>query len=173
MSAIPNMMQSRVQEITMDGHEKIATKYYQASPTRGGRPRSDGHEKNYRWWTDPASGCIVGVVGMLEPDNNKVVLTALSRSLVTYKHVDCVLYDRMCFLMPSATSRNDMKKAKHAVLHMRRLAEKLKLATGEHMQMSMALTTMQGSLEAAVQEVERDVREVELGQEAQRLYAFS
>jgi len=45
------------------------------------------------------------------------------------------------------------------------LAEKLKLATGEHMQMSMALTTMQGSLEAAVQEVERDVREVELGQE--------
>ncbi|CAE7558495.1 unnamed protein product [Symbiodinium natans] len=45
------------------------------------------------------------------------------------------------------------------------MADKLQVATGEHLQMSMALTTMQGSLEAAVQAVERDVHDVEQGEQ--------
>lgn len=68
-----------------------------------------------------------------------------------------------CKYRREAEAAKEMIKALRALAA--QLAEKLKLATGEHMQMSMALTTMQGSLEAAVQEVERDVREVELGQE--------
>ena len=76
--AVPDMIEHDVKAVAMDGHEKIATRCYDAPPSRGGRPRSDGKVKlaHNGWFTvtEPASGCVLGIVEMREGINRRIRL---------------------------------------------------------------------------------------------------
>ena len=108
--AVPDMLaRTQVQAIPMDGHEKVIAKCADNPPARSGRPRKDGHIKmSHSGWfmvTDKATGVVLGVAEMLKPENNDVALMCLARALDMYENVDCVIYDRMCSLLPTITKK--------------------------------------------------------------------
>ena len=91
---------SLVTAVCMDGHEKIAVKCMGTPPSRGGRPRKDGTVRpfNNGWFMicSPETGFILSVVEMVEPESNKIALSALEELLQHFPHVNLVIYDRAC-----------------------------------------------------------------------------
>ncbi|CAE7340534.1 HHT1, partial [Symbiodinium microadriaticum] len=48
---------------------------------------------------------------MHEPENKTVALDSLRSVTATYPKINCVIYDRMCSLLPSASRRKDLAQA--------------------------------------------------------------
>ena len=62
--------------------------------------RKTGEQKlcNNGWFMaiDPASGLIIAVQELQQPENNKVALDVLHQVISCAPKVDCVIYDRAC-----------------------------------------------------------------------------
>ena len=61
--------------------------------------------------SDPAAGMILAILEMHEPENKTVALDSLRSVTATYPKINCVIYDRMCSLLPSASRRKDLAQA--------------------------------------------------------------
>ena len=51
---------------------------------------------------DPATGLILTVREMMNPENNSIALEALKQTMSISRNIDCVVYDRACALSPGA-----------------------------------------------------------------------
>lgn len=103
--------------LSMDGHEKIATKCGDTPPSRGGRPRKSGQIRpfNNGWFmiTSPETGYIVGIHEMLEPENNAIAFKCLSEILPLYPRVDGMIYDRACSILAQASKKKFLQQVKY------------------------------------------------------------
>ena len=77
-----------------------------ASPAHAGRPHKSGKAKlhNNGWFMviHPATGLILTVREMMNPENNSIALEALKQTMSISRNIDCVAYDRACALSPGA-----------------------------------------------------------------------
>ena len=86
----------KVAEVVMDGHEKVSG----TPPSHVGRPRKDGHTRQRQngWFMaiDPATGLVLSVANMAEPENNQIAKSVLNHVISRASNLDCVIYDKMC-----------------------------------------------------------------------------
>ena len=151
--AIPDMITHKVTTVAMDGHVKIATKCCDAPPSRGGRPRKDGHIKlSHNGWfmiTDPDTGIILAVSEMREPENNDIALTTLCRTTGVHAHIDCVVYDRACSLLPAAQRMEDLNQVRYWAVdkfHAKGHCESCKCSPYNHVRLSRLLSNVNTSI---------------------------
>jgi len=151
--AIPDMTTHRIKTVAMDGHEKIATKCYDAPPSRGGRPRKDGHIKlSHNGWfmiTDPDTGLILAVSEMREPENNDIALTTLCRTTGVHTHIDCVVYDRACSLLSAAERTEDLNQVRYWAVdkfHAKGHCDSCKCSPYNHLRLSRRLSNVNTSI---------------------------
>ena len=57
---------------------------------------------------DTATGCIIGIAEMKEPENCKIAIEALQR-VSRHPSLDCVIYDCMCILLAKAKAAEEIK----------------------------------------------------------------
>ncbi|CAE7285952.1 unnamed protein product, partial [Symbiodinium sp. KB8] len=74
----------KVAEVVMDGHEKVSG----TPPSHVGRPRKDGHTRQRQngWFMaiDPATGLVLSVANMAEPENNQIAKSVLNHVISRY-----------------------------------------------------------------------------------------
>ena len=151
--AIPDMLTQTVSTVAMDGHEKIATRCYDAPPSRGGRPRKDGHIKlSHNGWfmiTDPDTGIILAVSEMREPENNDLALRTLCRATAVHTRIDCVVYDRACSLLSSAQRMEDLNQIRYWAVdkfHAKGHCDSCKCSPYNHPRLSRRLSNVNTSI---------------------------
>lgn len=49
---------------------------------------------------------------MVQPENNAIAIDTLARILPMSKHVDCLIYDKMCKLQPVASAHKILQQVK-------------------------------------------------------------
>ena len=103
-----------IQEVVIDGNEKIATKCSTLAPAHAGRPRKDGKvkQRNNGWFmaVDPSTGLIIEE--MLGPENHKVAFAAVKNAIKLAPKLDCVVYDRTCITLEKAKKDESLNSIK-------------------------------------------------------------
>ena len=107
----------QVKEVVIDGHEKVAAKCHNAPPAHAGRPRKNKQTKHRQngWFmaVDPASGLVLAVTNMKDPETVPVAKQVLKQVLNRGTAVDCVIYDKMCICMKSIAKDKDFAQIKY------------------------------------------------------------
>ena len=75
----------KVEEVVIDGHQKVAAKCLGSPPAHAGRPRADSAPKKRQngWFMalDPSTGLVLAVANMKDPENNAIAKQVLLKVL--------------------------------------------------------------------------------------------
>ena len=106
----------RVQEIVIDGHQKVAAKCIGNPPAHTGRPRKDREPPSRQngWFmaVDPKSSLVLAVTNMENPENNAVAKKIVIQAVSKAPHINCIIYDRMCACYQQLGRETALKKIK-------------------------------------------------------------
>ena len=120
-SVFPGKEQDSTAELCIDDHEKVAMSCTcDPSRKRAGRPSTtSSKETRTNGWlmvVSPSTMRVVGVSPIEQPENKAMVVKLFSDILPNFPKVDCLIYDRMCRILPAMTTNTAFGKIKYFVV---------------------------------------------------------
>ena len=117
-SLLPPTDRRKVTSLVIDGHQKVKMQCAEAPSKRAGRPRKSAttvgnYTNGWMMACDPASGRIVGLKSMYEPEDNQIASETLEQILWLYPKADCLIYDRACAFQSFAKANANLGQIKY------------------------------------------------------------